>query len=104
MLLEYLGLTATLVTDGAAAVEVATMESWDAVLMDCQMPGVDGYEATRRIRARLGSKRLPIIALTANAMSTDRQACLDAGMNDFVPKPIRHEELRAVLERWLPRA
>ena len=104
MLLDHLGLQATVVTDGEAAVEVATMERWDAVLMDCQMPGIDGYEATRRIRARLGGKPLPIIALTANAMASDREACLAAGMDDFVPKPIRQDELRAALVRWLPAA
>jgi signal transduction histidine kinase/CheY-like chemotaxis protein len=104
MLLKNLGVHATVVTSGEAAVEVATLGTWDAVLMDCQMPGIDGYEATRRIRARLAGKPLPIIAITANAMSADRQACLDAGMNDFVPKPIRQDDLRAALERWLPRS
>jgi two-component system, sensor histidine kinase len=102
LMLENFGLKCVVVADGAAAVEVATLEPWDAVLMDCQMPHVDGFEATRRIRARLGAKPLPIIALTANAMASDRDACLAAGMNDFVAKPIRQEELRAVLEHWLP--
>ncbi len=102
MLLQHMGLSATIVTDGEAVVEVAVLEPWDAVLMDCQMPGIDGYEATRRIRARLGGRKLPIIALTANAMADVREACLAAGMDDFVAKPIRHDELRAALERWLP--
>jgi CheY-like chemotaxis protein len=66
------------------------------------MPGIDGFDATRQIRARLKGKPLPIIALTANAMAGDREACLAAGMNDFIPKPIRQEELRSCLERWLP--
>lgn len=101
LMLEKFGLRSVIVADGAAAVEVATFEHWDAVLMDCQMPGMDGYEATRQIRQRLAGKRLPIIALTANAMSGDRDACLAAGMDDFIPKPIRQEELRACLERWL---
>ena len=104
MLLEQLGLRSVVVTDGEAAVEVATLEPWDAVLMDCQMPGVDGYEATRRIRVRLKGKKLPIIALTANALARDREACLAAGMDDFVSKPIRQDELRAALTRWLPAA
>ncbi len=104
MMLHHLGLHTAIVTNGEAAIEVAVMQPWDAVLMDCQMPGIDGFEATRRIRARLAGKHLPIIALTANAMASDREACLDAGMDDFVPKPIRQEELRAALERWLPPA
>jgi signal transduction histidine kinase/ActR/RegA family two-component response regulator len=104
LLLQKLGLTCVIVADGAAAVEVATFERWDAILMDCQMPEMDGFEATRRIRGRLQDRRLPIIALTANAMAGDRDACLAAGMNDFIPKPIRQEELRSCLERWLPAA
>ncbi len=103
LLLKKLGLATVMVADGAAAVEVATLERWDAVLMDCQMPGMDGFEATRQIRTRLNGRPLPIIALTANAMSGDRAACLAAGMDDFVPKPVRQDELRTCLERWLRR-
>ena len=101
LMLERLGLRSVIVADGAAAVEVAVLEHWDAILMDCQMPQMDGYEATRRIRARLNGKPLPIIALTANAMRGDRDACVAAGMDDFIAKPVRQEELRACLERWL---
>ncbi len=102
LLLEKLGLRSVVVADGASAVEVATLEPWDAVLMDCQMPGMDGFEATRQIRARLQGRRLPIIALTANTMTGDREACAAAGMDDFIPKPVRREELQSCLERWLP--
>jgi CheY-like chemotaxis protein len=103
LLLENFGLESVIVADGTTAVEVATFEHWDAVLMDCQMPGMDGFEATRQIRARLGGRRLPIIALTANAMSGDRDACFAAGMDDFIPKPVRKDELRTCLERWIRR-
>jgi two-component system, sensor histidine kinase len=101
LLLAKLGLNCVIVADGATAVEVATFEPWDLVLMDCQMPGMDGLEATRRIRVRLGGRPLPIIALTANAMATDRDACVEAGMDDFLAKPVRQEELRVCLTRWI---
>ncbi len=102
LLLHKFGLQSVVVTDGSAAVEVATVEHWDAILMDCQMPGMDGYEATRQIRARLQGRPLPIIALTANAMASDREACAAAGMDDFIAKPVRQDELLACLDRWLP--
>ena len=104
LLLKKIGLQSVIVADGAAAIEVATFEQWDAVLMDCQMPGVDGFEATRRIRERLQGRRLPIIALTATAMTGDRERCSEAGMDDFIAKPVRQEELRTCLERWLPKS
>jgi two-component system, sensor histidine kinase len=102
MILHDAGVKSVIVGDGELAVEVATRERWDAILMDCQMPGTDGYEATRRIRAQLAGKPLPIIALTANAMAGDREACLAAGMDDFIAKPIRQSDLHVVLKRWLP--
>jgi len=104
LLLARFGLNSAIVADGAAAVEIATDAPWDAVLMDCQMAGMDGFEATRRIRERLKGKPLPIIALTANAMAGDREKCTAAGMDDFIAKPVRREELHACLERWLPPA
>lgn len=103
LLLKKFGLDPVIVADGAAAVEIATLETWDVVLMDCQMPGMDGFEATRKIRERLQGRPLPIIALTANAMAGDRDACIAAGMDDFIAKPVRQDELRAGLETWLPK-
>jgi two-component system sensor histidine kinase/response regulator len=72
--------------------------------MDCQMPEMDGFEATREIRLRekLSGRHVPIIAMTANAMQGDRARCLDAGMDDYIAKPVRTEELKAILERWVP--
>jgi signal transduction histidine kinase/CheY-like chemotaxis protein len=101
LMLENLGLQITVIDNGESAVELATRGLWDVVLMDCQMPGMDGYEATQRIRARLNGRRLPIIALTANAMAEDRAACTTAGMDDFLAKPVRRAELHACLEKWL---
>jgi len=101
LLLGNLGINCVIVADGASSVEIAVLEPWDAVIMDCQMPGMDGFEATRRIRKKLAGRSLPIIALTANAMSGDREACLAAGMDDFLAKPVRQGELRSCLERWL---
>jgi CheY-like chemotaxis protein len=100
LLLEKLGCQAVVVADGESAVEVATLERWDAVLMDCQLPGLDGLEATRLIRTKLQGRPLPIVALTANAMNADRAACVLAGMDDFLAKPVRQEELPSCLERW----
>jgi len=101
LMIENLGLHATVVDNGESAVELAARKLWDVVLMDCQMPGMDGYEATRAIRTRLNGHPLPIIALTANAMAEDRAACTAAGMDDFLAKPVRREELHACLKKWL---
>jgi CheY-like chemotaxis protein len=91
--------------DGAAAgheaVELVSQLPYDLVLMDCMMPGMDGYEATASIRQLRGpAARIPIVAMTANAMRGDRERCLAAGMDEYLTKPLRAEELRAVLERW----
>jgi signal transduction histidine kinase/CheY-like chemotaxis protein len=101
LMLKRLGLESVVVDDGAAAVAAIEQSTWDAVLMDCQMPIMDGFEATRRMRAHLQGRPLPIIALTANVMPEDRAACLAVGMDDFLSKPVRQDELRTALAKWL---
>ena len=100
-LLEDLGHRIDLAEDGVQAVAMAESTVYDLVLMDMQMPRMDGLEATRRIRALPPHRHTPIVAITANAFDQDRQACLDAGMDDFVPKPIAPERLREVVTRCL---
>ncbi len=99
--LKQMGLETGLAEDGHAAVEFATGAPWDAILMDLQLPGLDGLEATRQIRAQRPSQPLPIIALTANTSVQDRADCLAAGMDDFLTKPLRVEVLAATLQKWL---
>jgi CheY-like chemotaxis protein len=103
-LLERLGATVTIADTGMAAIERLCLSAFDAVLMDCQMPELDGYEATRRIRkgaAGEAARSIPIIALTANALSGDRERCLASGMDDYLVKPINPNALREKLERIL---
>jgi CheY-like chemotaxis protein len=102
-LLEKLGLPADVVGNGAEAVEAFSFRSYSAVLMDCQMPEMDGFEATAAIRLQnqQDGMRTPIIAVTAHAMKGDRERCLAAGMDDYITKPIRPEILKKVLDQWL---
>ncbi|HEU0102162.1 MAG TPA: response regulator [Mycobacteriales bacterium] len=100
-MLEQLGYVVDLAPDGLVAVERALARRYDAVLMDCQMPQLDGFEATRRIRAADGATATtPVIGLTASALAVDRQHCQEAGMDDFLSKPLRREALAEVLLRW----
>ena len=102
LFLRKIGLTPTFALDGESAITSATTQPFDIVLMDCQLPGIDGLEATRRIRTELAGRPLTIVALTANASTTVRENCLAAGMNDFLSKPVRFELLCTVLQRHLP--
>ena len=102
--LEQIGVTVTLASNGQECIDLLTNQPamYDLVLMDMQMPEMDGLEATRRIRDVLKLKDVPVIALTANVMAEDQKLCLDAGMNDFLAKPVNIPELGAKLETWLP--
>jgi PAS domain S-box-containing protein len=101
--MKKLGVAPVLVGNGFEACEAAGKEAFDLILMDCQMPEMDGYQATRLIREREGgAHRVPILAMTANAMPGDRERCLEAGMDDYLAKPIAIRDLRDALQRWLP--
>jgi len=105
-MLTKLGMTMSLAGNGLEAIDLVLEQDFDLVLMDCQMPVMDGYEATaaiRRLPAGRGA-RLPIIAVTANVMQGDEQKCRSAGMDDFLAKPYTLATLRAALSRWLPRS
>ncbi|CUQ67220.1 response regulator [Candidatus Nitrospira inopinata] len=114
---EKLGYRASIASNGREAIEALAKADYDAILMDCQMPVLDGFETTRMIREREAAlaagetrkaiegqspRHIPIIAVTANAMKGDREQCLAAGMDDYLAKPIQLETLRSVLERWVP--
>jgi PAS domain S-box-containing protein len=103
---DDLGVPVTFVSDGLEAVDAASRERYAMIFMDCQMPNMDGLAATRAIREeeqRSGAVRVPISAMTANAFAEDRAACLEAGMDDYLSKPVRLADLRGMLERWSKR-
>ncbi len=100
-MLKKIGCSTDLAGNGQEAVERCRKQHYDLVFMDCQMPGMDGFEATAAIRAEESdSRRTPIVAMTAHAMPSDRERCLAAGMDDYLTKPISVEQLRAVIARW----
>jgi CheY-like chemotaxis protein len=106
-MLEGLGYRVDTADNGRAGLEAIIRKRYALVLMDCQMPEMDGYAATRAVRAREAAlsdtlPRLPIIALTANTMVGDREKCLAAGMDDYLGKPYSQEQLHELLQRWLP--
>jgi CheY-like chemotaxis protein len=101
-MLRQLGHVSTLVVNGRAALDALAQDEFDVVLMDCNMPVMDGLEATRQLRSGSAGARhpaVPVIALTANAMDGDREQCLAAGMDDFLSKPVTLEALRNAIER-----
>jgi signal transduction histidine kinase/ActR/RegA family two-component response regulator len=99
-MLEKLGHRVDVASNGFEAVDAAARTSYDAVLMDCQMPELDGYGAAARIRASETSRRVPIVAVTANAAVDDRERCFESGMDDYLAKPLRLPDLSRVLDRW----
>ncbi|AYG44091.1 response regulator [Pseudomonas sp. Leaf58] len=101
-MLAKLGCQVQLATQGAEALDLLEQDEFDLVLMDCNMPVMDGYEASRRIRQSGRWPHLPIVALTANAMPEERERCRAAGMNDYLAKPFRREELLALVDHWVP--
>jgi len=103
--LENLGYTFTIANNGLEALDALRSGRYDAILMDCQMPEMDGYEATEAIRRTEGAAgHIPIIAMTAAAMEGDRERCMAAGMDDFITKPVRLDAVSTVLERWVARS
>ena len=96
--LEHRGYKVLTASDGKEALAAFRRDRHDVILMDCMMPVMDGYEATRRLRRLEGGDRVHVIAMTANALEGDRERCLEAGMDDYVPKPIRKEALLAALQ------
>ena len=101
IMLKNLGLDAEIANDGVEGIEAVSNKDYDLILMDWQMPRMDGLEATRKIRAMKGLDGPVIIAVTANAMSGDVERCLDAGMDDYLSKPVQKETLENMLRKWL---
>jgi CheY-like chemotaxis protein len=105
-MLEHFGLEANTATNGKEAVEAFRAAPYNLVLMDCQMPEMDGFQATNGIRRleseRGGTTRVLVVALTAHMLPGDKDRCLAAGMDDYLGKPCRMKDLKAVLDRWLP--
>jgi CheY-like chemotaxis protein len=101
-MLENLGCAVDVVEDGEAACRAVAQGRYDLVFMDCHMPAMDGFEATRRIREQAGTAapRLPIVALTADALAGDRERCLASGMDDYMTKPVSSAQLAAAVRRW----
>ena len=100
-LLHECGIELTIANNGQEALDILDQEQFDGILMDCQMPVMNGYDATRKIREQLRFKSLPIIAVTANAMEGDREKAISSGMNDHIAKPIHLEKVLQTLLKWI---
>ncbi len=100
--LQQQGMTVDIAADGRKALELWSSGTYDIIFMDCQMPEMDGFQASVEIRKRENGSHTPIVALTANILEKDRRRCIDAGMDDYVAKPFSRNELSAAIERWLP--
>ena len=98
-ILAKLGFTADIAFNGEEVLAALEEKDYSLIFMDCQMPGIDGYEATQKIR-QAGSE-IPIIALTANAMPGDKEKCIESGMNDYLPKPLHVNEIEAMLKKYI---
>lgn len=101
---KKLGITADIANNGAEVLDKISRTHYAMIFMDCEMPVMDGYEATAKIRTdeNDNNKRIPIVAMTAHSSPEDREHCLNAGMDDYVSKPFKIDELQTVLARWKP--
>jgi CheY-like chemotaxis protein len=95
------GLVSDIAWNGKEAMDAAGMNDYDIIFMDCEMPLMDGYEASRQIRKAQSDGRPVIVAITANVMPGDKEKCLDAGMNDCLSKPVTYEQLEACVQKWV---
>jgi CheY-like chemotaxis protein len=103
-MLRKLGVAVDTAANGREALECGARNRYDLPLMDCEMPEMDGFDATRELRRLYPQRRLRIVALTGNCMDSDRRDCMDAGMDDFLSKPFRARDLEEMLRRWVPGA
>jgi CheY-like chemotaxis protein len=104
-MLERLGVRVDVAANGLEAVAMFRLVPYDLIFMDCQMPEMDGYAATREIRRlQTGERRVTIVAMTADALTGTREHCLAAGMDDYISKPVKLADLSATLRKWLPAA
>ncbi len=101
IMLESIGCEVEIAENGSEAVDALAAKQFDLIFMDCQMPVMDGFEATRTIRSQSSQNNIPVVALTANAMERDRELCIASGMDDYLSKPVKQNELQSTLEKWL---